>query len=141
MKSNTLFKAGMFFVGLFLLPGSLMAAHHEEAEPQPQPQQQAVAQLLTFCSLNEGKTMEDAAALGPMWGRFFKKQDMAPVQGVDYGGDLELKYDTILLNFYVNIIQKLVSHQRNSVLAPRYRAVFIKIFTDLYDRADNDFRK
>jgi len=49
-----------------------MAAQHEESEPQ----QQAVAQLLPFCSLNEGKTMEDAAALGPMWGRFFKKQDM-----------------------------------------------------------------
>ena len=74
MKINTLFNAGMFFVALFLLPSSLMAAHHEEAEAEPQ--QQAVAQLLTFCRLNEGKTMQDAQALGPMWGRFFKKQDM-----------------------------------------------------------------
>ena len=73
MKGNVFFSVGVFLTGLFLLSGSLMAAHHEEAEAEPQ---QAVAQLLTFCRLNEGKTMQDAQALGPMWGRFFKKQDM-----------------------------------------------------------------
>jgi len=62
MKGNTLFNAGMFFAALFLLPGSLMAAHHEEAEAEPQ--QQAVAQLLTFCRLNEGKTMQEIVRAG-----------------------------------------------------------------------------
>ena len=46
MKGNV-FLAGSFFNGTFLLSGSLMAAHHEEAEAEPQ---QAVAQLLTLSS-------------------------------------------------------------------------------------------
>jgi len=72
MKNNSLIQAGIFIGTLCLFSGNTLATHHEEAEPQ----QQAVAQLLTFCSLNDGKTIQDAQALGPMWGRFFKKHDM-----------------------------------------------------------------
>ena len=59
-------------ISLSLVAGPLQADNHSESEAS----QQAVAQLLTFCTLNDGKKMQDAEALGPMWGEFFEEQGM-----------------------------------------------------------------
>ena len=72
MQRNLLVRAGVLLAALCLWSGNILAAHHDEDEPQ----QQAVAQLLTFCSLNDGQTIQDAQALGPMWSSFFKKHGM-----------------------------------------------------------------
>jgi len=128
-------------ISLSLVAGPLQADNHSESEAS----QQAVAPLLTFCTLNDGKKMQDAEALGPMWGEFFEEQGMQQllnrVKEILLNRTPVSKKSVIPINNNKNIMQEIIrgiiiNHTHNEL--PYDTAVLInkidekKSLTSLY---------
>ena len=96
--------------------------------------------FLKICKFYKGEVISYNSAGNKSYNPFFKKKDIFALQDVNYEGFevQDQKYDTLILSYYLNLLEHLCAEENKQTLAPREKGLLLKIITGLYDSHDNE---